>query len=112
MKDFIVKMVLIFTVLSNSSFKRLKIDNKGNREVPFTNNENMKYRLILCFMYFISLMKCPSFNTDSILRIKLLCDLYKSNSKYKSYKTVCPCIYGIAEVTLIQLITVEIQDMK
>ena len=37
-------------------------------------------------------------------RIKLLCDLHKSNSKYKSYKTVCPCIYGIDKVTLIQLI--------
>ena len=27
---------------------------------------------------------------------------------YKSYKSVCPCIYGIDEVTLIQLITEEI----
>ena len=68
----------------------------------------MKYRLVLCFMYFMPLMKCPYFNTDSILRIKLLCDLHKSNSKYKSYKFVCPCIYGIDEVTLIQLITEEI----
>ena len=59
-------------------------------------------------MYFMSLMKCPSFNPDSILRIKLLCDLHKSSSIYKSYKSVCPCIYGIDEVTLIQLITEEI----
>ena len=59
-------------------------------------------------MYFMSLMKCPSFNSDSILRIKLLCDLHKSSSKNKSYKSACPCIYGIDEVTLIQLITEEI----
>ena len=59
-------------------------------------------------MYFMSLMKCPSFNSDSILRIKLLCDLHKSSSKCKSYKSVCPCVYGIDEVTLIQLITKEI----
>ena len=59
-------------------------------------------------MYFMSLMKCPSFNPDSILRIELLCDLHKSNSKYKSYKSVCSCICEIDEVTFIQLITEEI----
>ena len=56
----------------------------------------------------MSSKKCPSFNPDTILRIKLLYDLHKSSSIYKSYKYVCPCIYGIDEVSLIQLIIEEI----
>ena len=34
--------------------------------------------------------------------------MHKSSSIYESYKSVCPCIYEIDEVTLIQLITEEI----
>ena len=40
----------------------------------------------------------------------ILWDLHKSNSKYKSYKSVCPCIYGIDEVTLIELIKEKISS--
>ena len=97
-------MAFIFKVESNSSFKQLNINNKGNQAALFTDTENMKYMLVLCFVHFMSLIKCPSFHPESILRIKLWCDLHKINSKYKSYKTVCLCIYGIDEVTLIQLI--------
>ena len=60
----------------------------------------------------MSLIKYASFNSDSILRIKLLCDLHKSSLKYKSYKSVCPCIYGIDKFTLIQLITEKISRYK
>ena len=44
-------------VVSNSSFKILNINNnKGSRAAPFTDNENIKYRQVLCFMYFMSLL--------------------------------------------------------
>ena len=53
-------------------------------------------------------MKCPSFNPDSVLRTKLVCDSHKNISKQKTYKSVCPWIYGIDEDTLIKLLDEEI----
>ena len=51
-------------------------------------------------MYFIALMKCPSFDPDSVLRAKLVCDSHKNSSEQKTNKSVCPWIYGIDEDTL------------
>ena len=59
-------------------------------------------------MYFLSLMKCPSFNPDSALRMKLICCIHKEAQKEKLCANVCPCIYGLEEKILTQLIKNEI----
>ena len=59
-------------------------------------------------MYLIALMKCPSFDPDSVLRTKLVCDSHKNSSKQKTYKSVWAWIYGIDEDTLIKLLDEEI----
>ena len=53
-------------------------------------------------------MKCPSFDPDSVLRTKLVCDSHKNSSKHKTYKSVCTWIYGIDEDTFIKLLDEEI----
>ena len=53
-------------------------------------------------------MKYQSFNPDSVLRTKLVCYSHKNSSKQKTYKSVCPWIYGIDEDTLIKLLDGEI----
>ena len=42
-------------------------------------------------------MKCPSFNPDSALRMKLICGIHKEAQKEKLCANVCPCIYGLEE---------------
>ena len=57
---------------------------------------------------FYSFDEMSTFDPDSVLRTKLVCDSHKNISKQKTYKSVCPWIYGIDEDTLIKLLDEEI----
>ena len=53
-------------------------------------------------MYYLAFMKWPTFNLDSILRMKLIWNTHVGNWKDKKYWSVWPCIYGIDKGSLLR----------
>ena len=58
----------------------------------------------MCYMYILCCLKCLSFNLDSRLRVKLVCQNHRNKEHLNKYSDVCPCLYGIDEETIDQLI--------
>ena len=49
-------------------------------------------------------MKCPSFNPDRILGIRIVCLKHKKKIMDSFFSNVCPCLYGLDDDSVNDLI--------
>ena len=62
----------------------------------------------MIYMYLVSWMKCPTFNVDSTLRLRLVCFYHQKAFESRKNVDTCPCLYGLDEETLKLIISKEI----
>ena len=58
----------------------------------------------MAYLYFLCLLKTPTFNPDSSFRVKLICKIHQKRMKNYRIWDACPWIYGMDDKTLNDLI--------
>ena len=70
----------------------------------FTENEARLYSITMLYIYIMAWMKCPSFNPDGVLRMRLVWIKHKKRVQDSIHSNVWPCLYGMDEETVIYLL--------
>ena len=92
-----------------SLFNLYLLVNILNNYWNFTDEKNIKYRLILSYVYLISLLKYHSFNQETKLRTKFVWKLLHKNNVESNFFEIWSCLYEADEETLVKLIKQEIR---
>ena len=97
-----VKELLPLLILRYNGEEILR--NKQSKGEDWITNINKKeeieYRRILLYAYFLGCIKIPTFNPDSVFRVKLVCSIHQRRLQRFNHFDVCPCLYWIDEETM------------